>query len=401
VVIADRLNAVILSFGLSLFAATAMGQAPPAPAADIAEGAPTPAKNDYSDPATWLCRPGVKGACDVDMTTTVIAPSGQMTAEKWQSNPNAPIDCFYVYPTVSVDPTPNSDMIPGTQELNVVRAQFVRLGSQCRLYAPLYRQITLTALRSVISGKPMHADRALGYNDILDAWNYYLQHDNHGRGVVLIGHSQGSYVLTQLLAKEIDGKPIQSQLISAVLMGADIAVPKGQDVGGAFKSIPLCHSATQLGCVITYASFRKNSPPPDNSRFGRVAGEGMESACVNPAALGGGSGELHSYFWTAIRNPTDAAQASWLNPPKPIDTPFVSTPGLVTAQCVHDGQFSYLEITVHGDPADPRADDIAGDVVIEGTPAKDWGLHLIDANLAMGNLETIVGLQSKAYRAKK
>jgi pimeloyl-ACP methyl ester carboxylesterase len=396
---ADRLTCLVLAS--LLFAATASAQTSSAPTAAPTEEATPPEKNNYGDPATWLCRPGVKDACDVDMTTTVIAANGKMTTEKWKPNPNAPVDCFYVYPTVSVDPTPNSDMIPGTQELNVVKAQFVRLGSQCRLYAPLYRQITLTALRSMMSGKPLHADRALGYNDVLDAWNYYLQHDNHGRGVVLIGHSQGSYVLAQLLAKEIDGKPIQSQLISAVLMGADIAVPEGEDVGGTFKSIPLCHSATQLGCVISYVSFRKTSPPPENSRFGRVAGEGMVSACTNPAALGGGSGEMHSYFWTAIRNPTDPAQASWLTPPKPIETPFVSTPGLVTAQCVHEGQFSYLEITVHGDPADPRADDIAGDVVINGTPAKDWGLHLIDANLAMGDLEKIVALQSKAYRAKK
>ena len=51
-------------------------------------------------------------------------------------------------------------------------------------------------------------DRGLGYDDVRDAWNYYLQHDNHGRGVVLIGHSQGAYVLAALLAQEIDGKPV-------------------------------------------------------------------------------------------------------------------------------------------------------------------------------------------------
>jgi pimeloyl-ACP methyl ester carboxylesterase len=115
-------------------------------------------------------------------------------------DPKAPIDCFYVYPTVSLDATANSDMTAGPEEANVARAQLARFGSQCRIYAPLYRQVTLTALRATIAGRPMtNVDRTLGYNDVVDAWKYYLEHDNQGRGVVLIGHSQGSGVLTQLI----------------------------------------------------------------------------------------------------------------------------------------------------------------------------------------------------------
>ena len=41
----------------------------------------------------------------------------------------------------------------------------------------------------------------IGYDDVVDAWNYYLAHENHGRGVVLVGHSQGSGVLTGLIAR--------------------------------------------------------------------------------------------------------------------------------------------------------------------------------------------------------
>jgi len=68
------------------------------------------ASNDYSDPKTWLCRPGGHDACDVDMTTTVVAADGKLSRETWTADANAPIDCFYVYPTVSTDTTPNSDM---------------------------------------------------------------------------------------------------------------------------------------------------------------------------------------------------------------------------------------------------------------------------------------------------
>jgi hypothetical protein len=266
---------------------------------------------------------------------------------------------------------------------------------------PLYRQATLTALRAAATGSPIAVDRALGYNDVLDAWNHYLQHDNSGRGVVLIGHSQGSGVLTQLMRNEIDGKPVQSKLISALLLGTSLAVPKGKDVGGAFQHIPLCHSASQVGCAIAYASFRSTIPPPANSRFGRAQGENMQAACVNPAALGGGSGELHAYLSAAGRSIVGSAAEPrpWVTPAKPIETPFVSVPGLLTAQCVANDKGSYLEVTVHGNPADPRVDDIAGDVMANGEVNPSWGLHLIDVNLAMGNLVDIVREQGKAFVA--
>jgi hypothetical protein len=358
-------------------------------------------RNDYSKGENWLCRPGRKDACDVDLSTTVVTAEGKLTRETWTADPKAPIDCFYVYPTVSNDPGGNSDMSAGPEENSVIRAQFARFGSKCRAYAPLYRQVTLTALRSAIAGKPVQVDRALGYNDVVDAWKYYLEHDNQGRGVVLIGHSQGSGVLTQLIRNEIDGKPVQDKIVSALLLGTSLPVPKGKDVGGAFQHLPLCHAANQTGCVITYASFRANVPPPENSRFGRIRGdENMMSACTNPAALGGGSGELHAYMSAAGRGNGSAAEPRpWVTPPQPIGTPFVSVPGLLSAQCVSNEKGSYLAITVHGNPEDPRTDDIVGDVVTNGQVQADWGLHLIDVNLAIGNLIDIVGQQSKAYFA--
>ncbi len=61
----------------------------------------------------------------------------------------------------------------------------------------------------------------------------------------------------------------------------------------------------------------------------------------------------------------------------------------------------YLEIKVDAKPADPRTDQIAGDVISGGQPQTMWGLHLIDVNLAMGNLLDVVATQSKAYLARK
>jgi hypothetical protein len=369
----------------------------------VAAQSPAATKNDYADGKAWLCRPGRQDACAVDQTTTIVAADGKLTREDWKPNAAAPIDCFYVYPTVSTDPAPNSDMTPGPEEIGVVHAQFARFASQCRVYAPVYRQATLTQLRAAATGSPMNVDRALAYNDVVDAWNHYLQRDNDGRGVVLIGHSQGSGVLTQLIRDQIDGKPVQSKIISALLLGTSLPVPKGKDVGGAFKNMPLCHSATQTGCVIAYVSFRSTVPPPESARFGRVQDADMMAACTNPAALGGGSGALHAYLSSGGRSIIGSAAEPrpWVTPPQAIDTPFVSVPGLLTARCVANDKGSYLEVTVHGNPADPRTDDITGDVMTNGQVNAGWGLHLIDVNLAMGNLVGVVHEQAKAYLAAK
>jgi len=369
--------------------------------------------NDYSNSKSWLCRPGVlHDACDIDLTTTVITADGRLSRETWTADTNAPIDCFYVYPTISTDPTPNSDMIADAAEMNVIRQQFARFGSKCRRYAPLYRQVTLAGLRIMLGrgGGGISLDRGLQYDDVLNAWNYYLEHDNKGRGIVLIAHSQGSFILTRLIREEIDGKPVQARIVSAILPGATIAVPRGKDVGGAFQHVPLCRTASQIGCVIAYSSFRATMPPPANTRFGKVADQNMAAACANPAALSGGSGELHAYL------PTDGGMIVGTTPPKPwvspeqkpdqkpdqkIDTPWVSLPGLLTAQCATNDNATYLEVTLHGDPAGRRTDSIGGDVGGSANPQPDWGLHLVDVNLAMGNLIDIVGSQAKSWLGQR
>ena len=375
---------------------TALAQsAPPAQAAAAA------LPNDYGDPKAWLCRPGGHDACDVDGSTTIVGANGGLTREAWAAAPNAPIDCFYVYPTVSTDPTPNSDMTADLAELNVIHQQFARFASVCRPYAPLYRSMTLAGLRRAMAGGIPAFDSGVHYDDVRDAWRYYLEHDNKGRGVVLIGHSQGAYILSALIRREIDGKPVQSRVVSAMLMGTTIAVPKGKDVGGSFQYLPLCRSASQTGCVITFASFRSTLPPPANTLFGRVAEPGMVAACTNPATLGGGSGELHAYLSAGGRTITSTAKPRpWVVPEQPIDTPWVSVPGLLTAACATNENATYLEVTVHGDPADPRVDDITGDVG-GAQPLANWGLHLVDVNLVMGNLIDIVARQTTAYGAKK
>jgi pimeloyl-ACP methyl ester carboxylesterase len=148
--------------------------------------------------------------------------------------------------------------------------------------------------------------RALAYGDVLSAWQDYLAHYNDGRGVVLIGHSQGTGMLTQLITSEIDPNPdVRALLVSALLIGGNVTVAAGQDVGGDFQNIPACRSAGETGCVVAYSAF--NEPPPADSAFGRVGagprgGEqtdgNLEVLCVNPASLSGGTGPLEPYYST-------------------------------------------------------------------------------------------------------
>ena len=227
----------------------------------------------------------------------MVAADGTLTRETFAANPKAPIDCFYVYPTISTDPTDNSDMTADPAELNVVAQQFARFSSVCRPFAPLYRQLTLVGLRKRLAGASFSFERGVQYDDVRDAWRHYLQHDNQGRGVVIIGHSQGSYVLMEVIRQEVEGKPVQKQLVSALILGATLEVPKGKDVGGAFKSIPLCRKPGQIGCVVNFSAFRSTVTPPANTLFGKAQDPAVNSgSCTNPATLGEGSAPLRAYL---------------------------------------------------------------------------------------------------------
>lgn len=379
----------------------------PAPAPVAAEAAPESADDPavaavtplrYAEPANWLCRPGVEGPCNQVATATIIAADGRQQRDGFRIAGDPPVDCFYVYPTVSRDPGGNADAVAGPEEHEIVRQQLARFGNACRLYAPLYRQVTLTALQKLRAGEDISTDREMAYADVKAAWQHYIASDNTGRGVVLIGHSQGAGLLTRLIASEIDGEPVQDRLVSALLVGSTIEVPLRGGFGD-FRSIPLCASADSIGCVIAYSSFRADAPPPADSLFGAARTTGMKAACVNPAEIDGSGGALKPLLPAgAILFDELAPPAPWTADGPPVETPFVALPGLLTARCIDRGGLSYLAVTVNADPDDPRTDTISGDVVVDGAVRPQWGLHLFDMHLAMGNLVDIVVRQSAEWQ---
>jgi pimeloyl-ACP methyl ester carboxylesterase len=282
---------------------------------------------------------------------------------------------------VSQAQTTNAPLEVTDAERQAARAQVARFSSVCRVYAPIYRQLTVHALFTGKYGDP--TARALSHADVVAAWHDYLSHNPHRR-FVLIGHSQGTLELLRLLQDEIDPSPaLRARLVSALLIGGFLKVPAGRTVGGDLKHIPLCTSAHQSSCVIAYNSF--GARPPATSLFGRAdRSRHLVGACTNPAAIAGGEGPLQPYFPAGpyARPETSIGGAGR------VSTAFASYPGYLTARCADSGAFTWLQVTVHR---------IAGDTRPSALPTPlgpAWGLHLIDVNLALGNLVSLVRTES-------
>jgi hypothetical protein len=207
---------------------------------------------------TWLCKPGLAGdPCESSEETTVEYGNNTPSVERAQPASNPPIDCFYVYPTVSKQTTPNANLEIGEEETQTAIDQASRFSQQCKVYAPMYEQVTLHELEKHEALPPEVTTNA--YLGVLSAFVEYLAKYNEGRGFVLIGHSQGALVLKHLIKEYIDQYPARrKQMVSALLIGGNVLVPKGATVGGDFQNVPACQSAAQTHCVVAYSSFSKN-----------------------------------------------------------------------------------------------------------------------------------------------
>ena len=353
---------------------------------------------DYSKPGNWLCLPGRSDACSTPLPTTALNPNGYGSVGRSIVAANPPIDCFYVYPTVSRDPGMNSDLATGPEERGATQSQFARFAGVCRTFAPAYRQMTLGAVAAAAAGADMTGPGAIAYADVANAWRTYLARHNKGRPFVLIGHSQGSVMLQELIKHEIEGKPVAARMVRAIIPGFNVLVPQGKTVGGTFKSTPICTSPGQTGCVMTWVSFRERNVPPEGAMFGWSPAPGMTVACTNPGRPGAtGWVKLDSYWFARSSLPVPGGPIAWSSEGAP-PTPWLRTEGLVSARCVNAGRLGYLSVHTNADPRDRRTDRIGGEVGMLGMFIPGWGMHLADMAIAQGDL--IAQLETLSARSR-
>jgi Protein of unknown function (DUF3089) len=346
----------------------------------------------------WLCQPGAPSdPCASSLAATSVPASGPRTPVTMPgSSVASKFDCFYVYPTVSQQQTKNSSLTVTNAEKGVAIDQAAPFSRVCNVWAPMYRSQTSSTVTRGLAGDEslLQSTFTVAYDSVLSSWQSFLAHDDNGLPIVLIGDSQGSAILIHLISTELDHQPsVLRRLLAAVIVGGNLQVPQGQTVGATFTKVPLCQSATQTGCAIAFSSFP--SEPPADSLFGRpgqgvslqsgqTAKQGQQIACVNPAALGGGTAVLDPYYLTVTQ--------TGLKPSVP--TPWVNYPDLYSASCEQGGGATWLQVTSLAGPTDHRP-------IVSETLGPTWGYHGDEFSLTLGNLLHDVAGEESAWQARQ
>lgn len=226
---------IVVALALGGWDLVKAGEKPPAP---FSKMTPPPAP-DYAKSDAWLAFPGTNG---LERST----PPGFTAVDE----ANAPADVFFIHPTTfRGNPVWNVPFDASFDEavLNppVLLQQISVFNGCCRLYAPHYRQATIAGL-----GQPEAF--ALAYSDVARAFRYYIEHYNKGRPFIIASHSQGTGHANRLMQEEILNHPeIKSRMVAAYMIGGYVP--------DTFTKIglPVCDTALQTGCVISYNSSQK------------------------------------------------------------------------------------------------------------------------------------------------
>lgn len=350
-------------------------EAAPAAAVAAASGAVPSERARYPVPTktVWLCRPGMPdNPCEDDVGLTVVQPDGRTRTGSYAPARSPRFDCFYVYPTVSRAPTTNAPKRVTPELVYVARAQAVPFQSVCRLYAPVYRQITSAGLAAGAFTDP--AARALAQRDVVSAFHDYLNRFNQGRPFLLLGHSQGAIALTQLVQEEIDGnRDLRRRMVSAMLIGGGVWLAPGSRTRGTFQNVPPCRRPDQARCVVAYNTYA--GPPPADGLFGRDV-DGRRTVCVNPARPAGGSARLSP----VVPRPSSAGAQDVVGYAE-----FVRS---VDGRCRSNGSHTWLDVSeVPG--------SLLPEEVWQAGSSGSWGLHRLDVTLGLGDLVDLARRQAR------
>ncbi len=213
----------------------------------------SPTAPDYTQMKYWAAHPDKK-----DMADRIPGnqfPDNQSTSE---------IDVFFLYPTVYVGerkqdnwnaPVDDPEFNAEVDKTTILNQASIFNGAG-RVFSPRYRQAHLHAYYT--SDKEAHKKAfALAYSDVKAAFEYYLEHHNNGRPIIIASHSQGTTHAGPLMREFFDGKPLQEKLVAAYVVG--IEVPRDY-----FNSIQACETPIQTGCFCSWRTWEKGYLPPNH-----------------------------------------------------------------------------------------------------------------------------------------
>lgn len=344
---------------------------------------------------SWLCHPSMPSdPCRGDQTTTYYESDGSSSVGTPETDAAPPVDCFYVYPTVSNQPLPNALRTPDPEIRSIAKYQAQRFSTKCRMFVPLYRQVTAVGLTVMAQTKDV-TPYATAYADVEEAWLAYLATENGGRPFVLIGHSQGSRHFRALIRRRIDhDAAVRARMVSAIMPGANAH-------DGDFTNVPPCSTGADTGCVVSYSTF--NDRPPDDARYGRSdtdpvghaldlpSGPQYRVICTDPAALAGNTGPLR----TLVPSEPFAPGVIYLlmlrlygGQQPTAATPWLQPRDHYSGRCETSNGATVLMLS-----------SVAGARKLTPSPDATWGTHLADINIALGDLVSLVDSQTGAWLA--
>ncbi len=201
-------------------------------------------KPDYSKLEYWAANPYKKSLSD-----SVPEPLRNGFIK------DSSVDVFFLHPTTFGDKNDarwnadiNSDTINAKTDYSTILFQASAF-NECRLFAPRYRQAHLRAYYTKDTASALLAFD-LAYQDLKTAFQYYLDHHNNGRPIIIASHSQGSTHAQRLLKEFFDGKPLKNKLVAAYVIG--MYIPQH-----TFTQLKPCNDSLQTGCFVAWRSFRK------------------------------------------------------------------------------------------------------------------------------------------------
>jgi hypothetical protein len=226
-----------------------------------------PPSPNYSKTKYWAALPNQKDMADL------LPNKSNLKDEQDQ----AKADVFFIHPTIfTYSPKDNfqwnasveDEVLNKTVDESTIKNQATIFNGSCKVYAPRYRQAHYSAFTTKI---PSNGKNALdvAYQDVKDAFVYYLKNYNNGRPIVIAAHSQGTVHAKRLLKEFFDGKPLQKQLVEAYLVG--IATKSNE-----FEHIKPSEDADHVGGFVTWNTYLKGYYPDYYSN-------GLNQAiCTNP-----------------------------------------------------------------------------------------------------------------------